>query len=232
MQSKAHWEQVYQTKAADEVSWYAPHLDTSLKLVEQAAAGNLQAAIIDVGGGEATLVDDLLGRGFTNVSVLDIAQSAIDVARKRLGSSAARVHWYCDDITKASLPEAYFDVWHDRAVFHFLTDGEERTRYVQQVMRSVKPGGYVIVSTFGPDGPKQCSGLEVMRYSADALHDEFGRRFTLIHCSTEFHTTPFGTTQQFLTCFCRLEKEPLAGYISQVPGLTDRRGNGTTHSVA
>lgn len=205
MHSKAHWEQVYQSKAADEVSWYAPHLATSLKLIEQATAGNRHGAIIDIGGGEATLVDDLLQQGYANVSVLDISQAAIDVASARLGPSAAQVHWICADITTTALPDATFDVWHDRAVFHFLTDAADRVRYVQQVMRSVKPGGHVIVSTFGPEGPQKCSGLDVMRYSADALHDEFGRRFTLIDSSTELHATPFGTTQQFLYCFCRME---------------------------
>lgn len=205
MATKAHWEQVYQHKASDQVSWYAPHLATSLKLIERATAGNRHAVIIDVGGGEATLVDDLLLKSYTNVSVLDISQAAIDVARARLGPSAARVRWVCDDITTAALSDAAFDVWHDRAAFHFLTNEDDRVRYVQQVMRSVKPGGHVIVSTFGPEGPQKCSGLEVMRYSADALHDKFGRRFTLIDSSTELHATPFGTTQQFLYCFCRMD---------------------------
>lgn len=205
METKAHWEQVYQHKAPDEVSWYSPHLETSLNLIERATGGNRRAAIIDVGGGEATLVDDLLSHGHTKVSVLDISQAAIDVARARLGPSAQQVRWYCDDITTAPLPDAAFDVWHDRAVFHFLTDEADRRRYVQQVMRSVKHGGHVIVSTFGPEGPQKCSGLDVMRYSAEALHDEFGRRFTLIDSATELHATPFGTTQQFLYCFCRMD---------------------------
>lgn len=201
---RAHWENVYQTKAADAVSWYAPHLETSLKLIQR-ATNDRHAAIIDVGGGESTLVDDLIHEGYDRVSVLDISQKAIDVARERLGDAGASVAWYCADVTSATLPEAYFDVWHDRAVFHFLIREEDRAGYVEQVMRSVKHGGHVIVSTFGPEGPEKCSGLDVVRYDAGGLHGQFGRSFQLIESSTEIHNTPFGTTQQFLYCFCRLE---------------------------
>lgn len=210
MESKSHWEQVYQTKAPDAVSWYAPHLETSLKLV-QLATQDKNAAIIDVGGGEATLVDDLLEHEYERISVLDISQTAIDVARKRLGAKGAKgakgtkVAWYCSDITTATLPESYFDVWHDRAVFHFLTSQEDRQKYVKQVMRSVKHGGHVIISTFGPEGPEKCSGLDVVKYDASSLHTEFGKTFQLIESSTEIHQTPFGTTQQFLYCYCRME---------------------------
>ena len=201
---KSHWEKVYQTKAPDAVSWYAPHLDTSLKLIQRATRDK-SAAIIDVGGGEATLVDDLMAEGYERISVLDISQTAIDVARQRLGTAGDRVAWYCSDITSATLPEAYFDVWHDRAVFHFLTQEQDRINYVKQVMRSVKHGGHVIISTFGPEGPEKCSGLDVVRYDASGLHGEFGRSFQLIESSTEVHQTPFGTTQQFLYCFCRMD---------------------------
>jgi ubiquinone/menaquinone biosynthesis C-methylase UbiE len=204
MESKSHWEQVYQTKAPDAVSWYAPHLETSLKLIQQ-AAHDKNAAIIDVGGGEATLVDDLLDHEHERISVLDISQTAIDVARKRLGAKGTKVTWYCSDITTATLPKSYFDVWHDRAVFHFLTSEEDRQKYVRQVMRSVKHGGHVIISTFGPEGPEKCSGLDVVKYDAGSLHTEFGKTFQLIESSTEIHQTPFGTTQQFLYCYCRME---------------------------
>lgn len=204
MEPKAHWEKVYQTKAPDAVSWFAPHLDTSLKLIERAALDK-QASIIDVGGGESTLVDDLLAHGYRDVSVLDISQTAIDVAKERLGDAGKSVQWYCADITEANLPASRFDVWHDRAVFHFLTKPEQRLAYVKQVLRSVKSGGHVIVSTFGPEGPEKCSGLEVVRYDADGLHDQFGKSFQLIESSTEIHHTPFGTEQQFLYCYCKLE---------------------------
>ena len=204
MDNKAHWEKVYGTKAPESVSWYTPHLETSLNLIQKAASSKA-SAIIDIGGGEATLVDDLLSKGYTNISVLDISQKAIDVARERIAELADKVHWYCADITTATLPQNYFDVWHDRAVFHFLTEESQRVKYIEQVMRSVKHGGYVIMSTFGPEGPEKCSGLDVVRYDAENLHGQFGKKFKLINSSTEIHNTPMGTTQQFLYCFCRME---------------------------
>jgi SAM-dependent methyltransferase len=204
MDNKAHWEKVYGTKAPESVSWYTPHLETSLNLIQKAASSKA-SAIIDIGGGEATLVDDLLSKGYTDISVLDISQKAIDVARKRIAELADKVHWYCADITTATLPQNYFDVWHDRAVFHFLTEEFQRVKYIEQVMRSVKHGGYVIISTFGLEGPEKCSGLDVVRYDAENLHGQFGKKFKLINSSTEIHNTPMGTTQQFLYCFCRME---------------------------
>ncbi len=204
MDNKTHWEKVYGTKAPDAVSWYAPHLETSLNLIHKASSDR-DAAIIDIGGGEATLVDDLIFEGYKDISVLDISQKAIDVARARIGDLADKIHWYCADITQATLPQNYFDVWHDRAVFHFLTQEDDRKKYVEQVMCSVKHGGYVIMSTFGPEGPEKCSGLDVVRYDPDNLHRQFGKSFKLIDSSTEIHKTPMGTTQQFLYCFCRME---------------------------
>jgi SAM-dependent methyltransferase len=204
MDNKAHWEKVYGTKAPESVSWYTPHLETSLNLIQKAASSKA-SAIIDIGGGEATLVDDLLSKGYTDISVLDISQKAIDVARERIAELADKVHWYCADITTATLPQNYFDVWHDRAVFHFLTEEFQRVKYIEQVMRSVKHGGYVIMSTFGLEGPEKCSGLDVVRYDAENLHGQFGKKFKLINSSTEIHNTPMGTTQQFLYCFCRMD---------------------------
>jgi len=204
MDTKSHWDKVYTTKAPDAVSWYREHLETSLALIERAADAR-SPSIIDVGGGEYTLVDDLLLRGYTNITILDISQAAIDVTKSRLGLAAEQVHWLVADITKVELEPRAYDVWHDRAVFHFLTAPEQRTAYVRQVARSVKPGGHVIVSAFGPEGPTKCSGLEVMRYDADSLHREFGTRFRLVESSTESHHTPSETTQQFLYCYCRLD---------------------------
>src|SRR5216684_8131657 len=201
---KTHWEKVYTTKASDQVSWYRPHLEISLSLIERAAAGVL-ASIIDVGGGESTLVDDLLARGYQNITVLDVSQTAIDVTRKRLGSVSEHVQWTNTDIANSDLAPNAYDVWHDRAVFHFLTAMEQRVAYVRQVARAVKPGGHVLVSTFGPEGPTKCSGLEVVRYDAESLHAEFGVRFRLLDSIKEFHNTPFGTTRQFLYCLCRVE---------------------------
>ncbi len=204
MDSRTHWEAVYQTKAPDAVSWYSPHLETSVRLIRQAAP-NKDASIIDVGGGEATLVDDLLARGYQRISVLDISRAAIAVAQERLGADAARVNWLVGNITQVALPPAQYDVWHDRAVFHFLTSEAQRAAYVAQVARAVKRGGHVIVATFGPQGPEKCSGLEVVRYDPSSLHGEFGARFKLLQSSTELHQTPFGTTQQFLYCYCRID---------------------------
>ena len=204
MSNKAHWEKVYGTKAPDAVSWYAPHLETALKLIQQ-ATDNKSASIIDIGGGQSTLVDDLITEGYQDISVLDISQKAIDVAKERIGKLADQVHWYCADITQATLPQNYFDVWHDRAVFHFLTEESQRVNYIEQVKQSVKHGGYVIMSTFGPEGPEKCSGLDVIRYDSEKLHGQFGKGFKLIDSSTEIHKTPMGTTQQFLYCFCRME---------------------------
>jgi SAM-dependent methyltransferase len=204
MDMQAHWERIYKQKAPDQVSWYRPHLETSLALIEQASAG-CSAAIIDVGAGEATLVDDLLARGYTNVTVLDISSTAIETNRKRLGKAADLVRWVVADVTRVDLEPAAYDVWHDRAVFHFLTEACDRAAYVRQVARAVRRGGHVIVSAFAPEGPMKCSGLEVVRYDADSLHAEFGSRFRLIASSKELHQTPFGTTQQFLYCYCVVE---------------------------
>jgi 2-polyprenyl-3-methyl-5-hydroxy-6-metoxy-1,4-benzoquinol methylase len=201
--NKDHWEKVYGSKASEAVSWYAPHLETSLKLIHQASA-NKNSAIIDIGGGESTLVDDLITEGYQDISVLDISQKAIDVAKERLGKSADMVHWYCADINQATLPQNYFEVWHDRAVFHFLTEEYQRVKYIEQVTQSVRHGGYVIMSTFGPEGPEKCSGLDVVRYDSEKLHGQFGKGFKLIDSSTEIHKTPMNTTQQFLYCFYRM----------------------------
>ena len=204
MDTKTHWEKVYSTKAPDAVSWYRPHLETSLELIERATDAR-SASIIDVGGGVSTLVDDLLLHGYKNITVLDVSQTAIEVAKQRLGSAAQQVRWLVADIVGIELEPSAYDLWHDRAVFHFLTTRERRIAYVRQVARSVKSGGHVIVSTFGPEGPMKCSGLEVMRYDAESLHDEFGIRFRLVESSKELHHTPFGTTQQFVYCYCRIE---------------------------
>jgi SAM-dependent methyltransferase len=204
MDARTHWERIYTTKAPDQVSWYRPHLETSLALIKRSALGP-SSSIIDVGGGESTLVDDLLVGGFQNITVLDVSQAAVEATKQRLGQAAERVHWLVADITQAELEPHIYDVWHDRAVFHFLTAQEQRIAYVRQVARSVRPGGYVIVSTFGPEGPTKCSGLDVVRYDADSLHNEFGAHFRLVDSLKELHQTPFGTTQQFLYCFCTVE---------------------------
>jgi len=204
MDAQNHWEKIYTEKGPIAVSWYRPHLETSLELIERVAV-NRSSSIIDVGGGESTLVDDLLARGYEDITVLAISSTPIEANRKRLGYAAERVHWLVADITESDLPPSRYEVWHDRAVFHFLTAPGDRVAYVRQVARAVKNGGYVIVSTFGPEGPTKCSGLEVVRYDAESLHQEFGVHFRLLGSSKELHQTPFGTTQQFLYCYCRVE---------------------------
>jgi SAM-dependent methyltransferase len=200
----AHWDDVYRTKAADEVSWYRPHLERSLAFIESVAPDR-NAAIIDVGGGESTLVDDLVAKGYRDLTVLDIAPTAIAVAKARLGATADRIAWLQADIVTAALPARRYAVWHDRAVFHFLTDPALREAYVRQVLHAVRPGGHVIVATFGPEGPEKCSGLPVMHYDAPSLHGEFGGGFRLVDSATELHHTPHGVTQQFTYCYCRVE---------------------------
>ena len=205
MQKKAHWEQVYSTKEIDAVSWFQAHAELSVRLIHDTGVP-LTAAIIDVGGGASTLVDDLLHNGYSRISVLDLSAAALAAARQRLGARAVAVQWLEANVTDVGLPSHAYDVWHDRAVFHFLTSPEERQAYVRTVLRAVKPGGHVIVATFAEDGPSQCSGLPVNRYSANQLHGEFckfGEPFTLLHHEKESHLTPLGTVQQFVYCYCR-----------------------------
>ncbi len=200
--SSAHWSNVYTSKAESSVSWYKPHLQLSLKLILETGLP-LDAPLIDVGAGASTLVDDLLDNGFANLTVLDLAGSALEIAKARLGSRARNVHWLVGDVTTCSLPQRSFALWHDRAVFHFLTDPEQRKLYVEQVCRAVKPGGIVIVATFGTHGPEQCSGLPVVRYSAEELHAQFGSAFALLSSAIEEHETPHGTRQEFVYCCFR-----------------------------
>lgn len=202
MNKKTHWERVYETKSNRQVSWFREHLDNSLRMILQTKVGK-DAAIIDVGGGSSTLADDLLEHGFADVSVLDISAKALEKSKARLGKRAAQIEWIEADITQVSLPDNHYDVWHDRAVFHFLTDAEDRRKYVELVMRSLKVGGHIIVASFGENGPNKCSGLEVVRYSPETMHNEFGGGFKLVKSLNETHETPFGTTQEFVYCYCR-----------------------------
>lgn len=202
MESRNHWERVYSTKSAESVSWYQPHADQSLALIKSTGIPR-SGSIIDVGGGASTLVDDLHSAGYTNLTVLDLSASALETARRRMGALATRIKWLEGDVTMTELPRHRFDVWHDRAVFHFLTEEVQRKAYVQAVLNAVKPLGHIIVATFAEDGPTQCSGLPVMRYSPEGLHAEFGDSFSLLGQERETHHTPFGTTQKFIYCYCR-----------------------------
>jgi 2-polyprenyl-3-methyl-5-hydroxy-6-metoxy-1,4-benzoquinol methylase len=201
---KSHWERVYRAKRPEEVSWFQPHARLSLQLIEQVAPDR-RSAIIDVGGGASTLVDDLVRATYSHITVLDLARTSLDQAQNRLQLNAQLVTWREADVLTSEFAAAEFDVWHDRAVFHFLTDPASRARYVAQVMRALRPDGYAIVATFAEDGPTRCSGLAVARYSAEALHDEFGAAFRLINSYREAHVTPNGVTQAFTYCVCRYE---------------------------
>ena len=203
MSQREHWEDLYRKKGPGEVSWYRPHLDRSLAFLDRAGLST-DAAILDVGGGASTLVDDLLERGFHDVTVVDLSEHAILQAKERLGPSGERVRWIVGDVTEVELPEHRFDFWHDRAVFHFLTDEKTRTKYVAQVRRALKPNGHIVVATFGPEGPEKCSGLPVVRYTAEGIHDQFGGEFRHAGSDREVHSTPWGTEQEFVYCYCRM----------------------------
>jgi len=197
MKTDQHWEQVYRSRSTTEVSWYRAHLERSLESIRRIAP-NPNAAILDVGAGASTLVDDLLSAGYTRLSVLDIAASALESTRARLGKRAAEVNSLVGNVLDIELPAHHFDVWHDRAVFHFLTSASDRQAYVAQITAALRPGGHVLIATFGPEGPLRCSGLEVVRYDAQSLSKELGKAFRLIDWTLEHHETPAGATQQFL----------------------------------
>ena len=205
MNGRGHWEGIYRRKEPTELSWYQPEAALSVSLIRRTTPA-VDAPIIDVGGGASTLVDGLLDAGYRSVTVLDIAPSALALARERLGARAGLADWVAADILDAPLALGSIAVWHDRAVFHFLTDPADRARYVDQVRRSVRPGGHVIVASFAIDGPTRCSGLEVVRYTPDTMHAEFGTGFQLLDSVREEHHTPTGSTQAFLYCLCRRER--------------------------
>lgn len=202
MTTKTHWEHIYETKSPTQVSWYQEHAKFSLQYIRNTGIQKTNH-IIDVGGGASTLVDDLIKNGFQNITVLDVSGTALQVARQRLGVYAAIVNWIEADITQADLPPNAYDVWHDRAVFHFLTRADDRQNYVDTVRNSVRMGGHVIVATFAQDGPERCSGLDVIRYSPESLHSEFGEDFEVVDSTRETHHSPFGTEQKFIYCYCR-----------------------------
>lgn len=201
MNGESHWNKIWMKYRENEVSWFQESPSLSLDLVQRHAVDK-SARILDVGGGSSRLVDALLADGFGHVGVLDIAAPAMDVARARLGARAESVEWIVRNVT-AYEPSHPWDVWHDRAVFHFLVDAGDEESYVQAVRRSLSPSGVVVIATFGPDGPKKCSGLDVKRYSAETLGDTFGSEFVLLENHVEIHRTPDGTDQQFIYCVFR-----------------------------
>jgi SAM-dependent methyltransferase len=192
---QAHWENVYTTKGENEVSWFQQSPAPSLELIVQAGAVR-NSAIIDIGGGASRLVDHLVERGFEDVTVLDLSGAALETAKARLGADADRVHWFVADATIWE-PVKRYDIWHDRAAFHFLTDEKDRAAYIARLTRGLKAGGHAIIATFALDGPEKCSGLPVARYDATSLAQTLGPAFRLDHTQRHEHATPWGSHQVF-----------------------------------
>ena len=202
MSRKDHWEQVYSTKPTEKLGWYKLHLQTSLTWIKGLGLP-LDAPIIDVGGGASTLVDDLLDAGYRSITVLDISAKAMSSAKARLGEKAGLVTWLDGDITSVDLPIHSYELWHDRATFHFLTMIEQQRKYRDNVLKTLRPGGHLIIGTFAPEAPPQCSGLPVQRYSAEQLADTLGGEFELKRHHLELHITPGGVEQMYLYCLFR-----------------------------
>lgn len=199
MDKTCHWESVYSSKSHDAVSWFQFRPDVSLKIIQNLGL-SLSSAVIDVGGGASCLVDCLVGLGYSDLTVLDISKTALTIAQQRL--KGTNINWWVSDMLSAQLPKNHFGVWHDRAVFHFLTDSSDRQRYQEKLTNSLQKQGFFIVSTFSKNGPEQCSGLDVVRYDLESLEAEFGANFRLLHGESELHLTPSTKTQSFIYgCF-------------------------------
>jgi len=203
MDRQAHWDGVYLQKAATALSWYRPHLELSVELIERVAETK-RAAILDIGGGASTLVDDLLGAGFVDLSVLDIAEVALNASQHRLGPAAKQVTWITADFLNAKLEPRRYDICHDRAVFHFLQAVEDKAAYIEQIARVLRPQGWLILATFALDGPERCSGLEVSRYDEAALKKIVQNRFEIIESRRHSHHTPAGKAQEMMYFVLRL----------------------------
>ena len=202
MGGKEHWESVYRSKRPTDVSWYQAEAALSLQVIQQVVPSR-DAPIIDVGGGASVLVAQLQTAGYSHLTVLDLSATALAASRASLGPAARDIHWIEADVLSADLPQRGFAFWHDRAVFHFLTDPADRDRYVAQVRHALAPAGHVLVATFAEDGPTRCSGLDVMRYSPAALHAQFGEGFAFVAAYREEHRTPTGAVQAFTYCLCQ-----------------------------
>jgi SAM-dependent methyltransferase len=204
---QAHWQNVYTKKGENEVSWFQENPAPSLELIAQVGA-TADSAIIDIGGGASRLVDHLIDRGFQEVTVLDLSEAALEAAKARLGGSAAKVQWIIADATVWE-PQKSYDIWHDRAAFHFLTEDRDRFAYVARLERALKVGGHAIFATFALDGPEQCSGLPVVRYDPAGLGQTLGRAFRLVHTRRHAHATPWGSDQSFQFSVFRHRSSPV-----------------------
>lgn len=196
-----HWNEVYEQKQITEVSWYEPMPETSLSFITECKLEK-DAAIIDVGGGDSFLAEFLVAQGFSDITVLDISEKAIERAKERLGEKAEEIKWIVADASEFT-PEKKYDLWHDRAAFHFLTEEGQVQNYLKNVSEAVKPGGYVIIGCFSEEGPKTCSGLEIKQYSIDKLQQLFAGSFSTMSCKNVEHHTPSGATQDFTFCSFR-----------------------------
>jgi ubiquinone/menaquinone biosynthesis C-methylase UbiE len=199
MDFQKHWSEVYQNKAPDNVSWYQEKPELSLKLIEGTGLSE-NARIIDVGAGASTLVDHLLELGYSDLSLMDISAESLEISKKRVGEKSLRLKWLVGDVTKIELPKTAYDIWHDRAVFHFLTEEAQQKAYLEKIRASLAPKGHLIIATFASDGPLQCSGLDVMRYDAASLEKFFGKDFSLLSSYSESHITPWTSEQKFVYC--------------------------------
>jgi SAM-dependent methyltransferase len=207
MSQKNHWEKVYSSKLSEKLGWYKPHLQTSLTWIKKLSL-DADAPIIDVGGGASTLVDDLLDAGYRSITVLDISEKALSSAKARLGKKAELATWLDGDITSVDLPTHQYELWHDRAAFHFLTELDQQRIYRDKLLKALKPGGHLIIGTFAPEAPPECSGLPVQRYSQEQLHDTLGEEFELLGHRKEQHITPGGVEQMYLYCHFRKTVKP------------------------
>lgn len=206
MVTREHWEQVYQHKLHTKASWFQKHATLSIGLIQTIQPATT-GAIIDIGGGSSTLVDDLLAHHYTNITVLDISAKALQISKERLADKAGAVTWIESSVLNYDTPVNKYDVWHDRATFHFLTSAKDRQAYVNTVVHAVKPGGHVILATFTKQGPAQCSGLPVIRYDANDLQAALGKHFILLKQMEEIHTTPDGKEQPFIYCLFKVKHD-------------------------
>lgn len=203
MNIKDHWEQVYKTRSSDRVGWYKSHLQTSLDWIKELGL-TMDSPIIDVGGGASNLVDDLLGYGYKTISVLDISEEALSLVKERLGNNKDLVTWLTGDVTTFDFQQNYYELWHDRAVFHFLTTHDQQQKYRASLIKGLRSGGHLIIGTFALEAPPMCSGLPIQRYSVEQLENTLGKGFELKHHHKEMHITPGGVGQMYLYChFCK-----------------------------
>ncbi len=197
--SQEHWETIYSTKPTEQLGWYKPHLHTSLNWIMELDLTK-DSQIIDIGGGVSTLVDDLLNMDYRSITVLELSKKALSSVKARLGENAELVKWFEEDITSFKLPADHYDLWHDRAVFHFLIEPGQQQRYLNNLLETLKPDGYLIIGTFAPEAPPKCSGLPVQRYNLEQLESTLGKKFKLQRSLKELHVTPGGVKQMYLYC--------------------------------